>query len=74
MKCSKCGAELSEDAKFCSACGEKVTTSNKKINKSSKDSNTENKKNSSINMKNKLIRKDTNYCFSIIFFNVYNCI
>lgn len=24
MKCSKCGAELSEDAKFCSYCGQKI--------------------------------------------------
>lgn len=26
MKCSKCGAELSEDTKFCSYCGQKVET------------------------------------------------
>ena len=24
MKCSKCGAELSEDTKFCSYCGQKI--------------------------------------------------
>ena len=24
MKCSKCGAELSDDTRFCSYCGEKV--------------------------------------------------
>ena len=24
MKCSKCGAELSEDTKFCSYCGHKI--------------------------------------------------
>lgn len=27
MKCFKCGAELSEDAKFCSYCGNKIEKS-----------------------------------------------
>ena len=26
MKCSRCGAELSEDSKFCSYCGNKIET------------------------------------------------
>lgn len=29
MKCSKCGAELTEDARFCSSCGEKINRETK---------------------------------------------
>lgn len=74
MKCLKCGAELLEDTKFCSYCGEKVTTSKENTNNSSEDSNVENEKNSSINMNHKSIRENANYSFSFICFNVYSCI
>ena len=31
MKCPKCGAEISEDAKFCSYCGYKIETNSSPI-------------------------------------------
>ena len=37
MKCSKCGAELSEDTKFCSYCGNKVEMPPKQENVSEED-------------------------------------
>lgn len=37
MRCSKCGAELSEDTKFCSYCGNKVEMPPKQENVSEKD-------------------------------------
>lgn len=74
MKCLKCGAELSEDTKFCSYCGEEIATSKENTKNSSKDSNVENEKNSSINKNHKFIRENANYSFSFICFNVYSCI
>ena len=35
MKCSKCGAELTEDAKFCSSCGEKIEAETPSLDSSS---------------------------------------
>lgn len=37
MRCSKCGAELSEDTKFCSYCGNKVEMPSKQENVSEED-------------------------------------
>ena len=37
MRCSKCGAELSEDTKFCSYCGNKVEMPPKQENVSEED-------------------------------------
>lgn len=67
MKCLKCGAELSENAKFCSHCGEKIVIPKTSNNTSSKDSNLETDK----NKQHKFIRKNANYFINFIRFNVY---
>lgn len=67
MKCLKCGAELSENDKFCSHCGEKIVIPKTNNNTSSKDANVETNQ----NKQHKFIRKDTSYFISFIFFNVY---
>ena len=72
MRCFKCNTELSDDAKFCPNCGEKVTNTISETN-NNKDKTIENIEEQK-NMINKSIRKRTYYYFSSICYFILNFI